>query len=46
MDIWIVQRKDTGDIISAAREPVDAIMIAARKLNPGIPMTLDRVELF
>lgn len=46
MDIWIVQRKDTGDIISAARELVDAKRIAAGKLNPGTPMTLDRVELF
>lgn len=46
MDIWIVQKKDTGDIISAAREMVDAIKIAAGKLNPGTPMTLDRIELF
>lgn len=46
MEIWIVQRKDTGDIISAARDMVDAIRTAAGKLQPGTPMTLDHVELF
>lgn len=46
MDIWIVQHKDTGDIITAAREMLDAIRIAAGNVKPGTPMTLDRIELF
>lgn len=46
MDIWIVQHKETGDIISAAREMMDAIRIAVGKEKPGTPMMLDRIELF
>lgn len=46
MDIWIVQQKNTGEIITAARDMLDAIRFAAGKVKPGTPMTLDRIELF